>query len=312
VITFWVEESCIRVTSPGAIGVGDQSLRITNNLDCFEQTDPILGTDVTTYNCILCTDTIDEPLSVWRRSSAFGFAHQFLRVLHHGRVTNSACDYANAIMKITAAGNRMTAAALYDARSDKTGIDAVGAATAIMAVRSGVFAAARSVLSEGATDRSTLETMRLDLITPKSAEEDIRTLTRFQTILDGWKGKLFTNTLERLRAQLSYLLADEEELNELLQAPGTKSFEALLGYLAARPWIKAPSLTLTRNGVFVANWRPAREAKARLSVDFINEKRARWSGVDAQDADAPTMAGGVCSVSDLDEHLRPYRGWICL
>lgn len=143
-------------------------------------------------------------------------------------------------------------------------------------------------------------------------EHDTSTLSRFRKTLETWKGHLFTETLNHLDRQLSYLLEEEEDLAELSHAPDPKSFEALLSYLAARPWIKAPSLTLTRNGAFVANWRPTDDAKARLSVDFLDERRVRWSAIDARNPKAPTMAGGTCPASNLDQQLRPYRGWICL
>jgi hypothetical protein len=145
-----------------------------------------------------------------------------------------------------------------------------------------------------------------------SVVDDPSTLARFRRILETWRGRLFTGTRDRLDRQLSYLLEDEEDLAELSRTPDPKTFEALLSYLAARQWIKAPSLTLTREGIFVANWRPASVEKARLSIDFLDETRVRWSAVDARKPKAPTMAGGLCSVSDLDEHLRPYRGWLCL
>jgi hypothetical protein len=115
-----------------------------------------------------------------------------------------------------------------------------------------------------------------------------------------------------MNRQLSHLLEDEGDLAELLRAPDPKSFEALLTYLAARPWAKAPSMTLTREGFFVANWRPAAQEKARLSVDFLDEERVRWSAVDARDAKSPTMTGGICSILELDEHLGRYRDWLVL
>lgn len=152
----------------------------------------------------------------------------------------------------------------------------------------------------------------LEPISPVSADDEAGTLARFQGMLAAWKGRLFTGTFERLGRQLPYLLDDEEELAALSHTADAASFAALLSYLAVRPWIKAPSLTLTRNGIFVANWRPAAEAKARLSVEFTDEKRVRWSAVDVRNAKSSTMTGGICSVSDLDEHLRCYRSWFCL
>ena len=80
-------------------------------------------------------------------------------------------------------------------------------------------------------------------------EHDTSTLSRFRKTLETWKGHLFTETLNHLDRQLSYLLEEEEDLAELSHAPDPKSFEALLSYLAARPWIKAPSLTLTETGL---------------------------------------------------------------
>lgn len=152
----------------------------------------------------------------------------------------------------------------------------------------------------------------LEPISPAPADDAAGTLARFQGMLEAWKGRLFTGTFERLGRQLPYLLEDEEELAALSHTADAASFAALLSYLAVRPWIKAPSLTLTRNGTFVANWRPVADAKARLSVEFTDEKRVRWSAVDVRNAHAPTMTGGTCSVSDLDEHLRRYRSWFCL
>lgn len=149
-------------------------------------------------------------------------------------------------------------------------------------------------------------------VLPVPADDEAGTLARFQGVLETWKGRLFTGTLERVGRQLPYLLEDEEELAALSHTPDAASFVALLSYLAVRPWIKAPSLTLTRNGIFVANWRPAAQSKARLSVEFTDEKRVRWSAVDVRSAQASTMIGGICSVSDLDEHLRCYRSWFCL
>ena len=152
----------------------------------------------------------------------------------------------------------------------------------------------------------------LEPISPAPADDEAGTLARFQGMLEAWKGRLFTGTFERLGRQLPYLLEDEEELAALSRAADAASFAALLSYLAVRAWIKAPSLTLTRNGIFIANWRPTAEAKARLSVEFTDEKRVRWSAVDVRNAKASTMTGGICSVSDLDEHLRRYRSWFCL
>lgn len=137
-------------------------------------------------------------------------------------------------------------------------------------------------------------------------------LARFQSILEKWRGNLLTVTLNRVKRQLSYLLGDQEDLAELSGGPDRKSFEALLAYLAARPWTRAPSLTLTHEGIFVGNWRPAIEQKARLSVDFIDDKHVQWSAVDARDGESPTMTGGICPISRLDDQLAGYRGWLLL
>jgi hypothetical protein len=151
----------------------------------------------------------------------------------------------------------------------------------------------------------------LDLRPSDPAESDSNTLSRFQSVLETWKGRLFTGTWDRLNRQLSYLLEDEEDLAES-GPPDTRSFEALLSYLAARPWVRAPSVTLTKTGVFVASWRPASGAKARLSVDFMDEKRVRWSAADAREGKTPAVTGGTCSVSELDEHLGKYQSWMSL
>jgi hypothetical protein len=140
--------------------------------------------------------------------------------------------------------------------------------------------------------------------------EEAGTAARFHKILETWKGRLFTGLMDRLAKQLSYLLGDEEDLAELLRAPDVKSFENFLSYCADRPWVKAPSLTLTRNGNFVANWRPAPHVKARVSIEFMADRRVRWSAADAENTGSlPTIIGGVCSISELDEHLGHYREW---
>jgi hypothetical protein len=145
----------------------------------------------------------------------------------------------------------------------------------------------------------------------EASVEETNTVAQFRKVMEGWRGRLFTKTLDALDRQISYLLENEEDLAELSRAPDPKSFGTLLRYLSARWWVKAPSLTLTRHGVFVASWRPTPSAKARLSIDFLDHDRARWSAVDAREK-APTMAGGLCPVSNLDEYLRPYISWLRL
>ncbi len=136
--------------------------------------------------------------------------------------------------------------------------------------------------------------------------DETSTLSRFQQELERWNGRLITGTWEGLLRQLSYLLEDEEDLADGA-APDAKSFEALSGYLAARPWVKAPSLTLTRSGIFVGNWRPNSGAKARLFVDFIDEKRVRWSAADAREGKPPASTGGICCSLGMDEHLENIK-----
>ena len=151
----------------------------------------------------------------------------------------------------------------------------------------------------------------IDLRLSDPAENESSALFRFQRCLEAWRGRLFTGTRDRLNRQLLYLFEDEEDLAEG-GVPDMRSFEALLNYLAVRPWIKAPSLTLTQSGVFVAHWRPVAQAKARLSVDFIDEKRVRWSAADARQGDTPSITGGICPVSELDDHLGKYQSWMSL
>lgn len=127
-------------------------------------------------------------------------------------------------------------------------------------------------------------------------------------ILAQWRNSLERDTVESIERQLPYLLNDEfvdEDYHLSLS-----SFTTILNYLAERRWIKVPALTLTRNGIFVGNWRPARDEKARLSIDFIDNRRVRWSAVDIRDAEAPAMIGGLCPISELDAHLRFYRDWL--
>jgi hypothetical protein len=148
-------------------------------------------------------------------------------------------------------------------------------------------------------------------ITPTADHDTFSTaVEQFEAIIDVCKGRLAPSTFESLKRQLPYTLGDDEELSEPMQRPDAASFGAMLTYLAKHHWIKPPSLTLTRNGIFVANWRLGREQKARLSVDFLDEKRARWSAVDSRDVETPTMVGGVCPMSRLEAHLRIYKNWL--
>jgi hypothetical protein len=137
-------------------------------------------------------------------------------------------------------------------------------------------------------------------------------LARSQRCLNAWTGRLLADTIARLGQQIAYLLEDEEDLSDLSSPPDTKSLDALLSYLASHRWIKAPSLTLSRNGRFVAHWRRANGERARISVEFIDGEHVRWSIADARDARAPTVVGGICSILELDEYLRHRRDWMLI
>ncbi len=158
----------------------------------------------------------------------------------------------------------------------------------------------------------TPEVFEAAVLPPATAISDGGHLAWFQERVAAWRGRLLGDTLARLSRQISYLLEDEEDLGDLSHSPDEKSFDALLEYLAGHPWIKAPSLTLSRNGYFVAHWRPAGERKARISIEFRGEKRVRWSVADGRDTGVPTVVGGICSILELEGYLERHRNWMRL
>ncbi len=306
-----VERSMVRATSPGTPQLCDAFRRNTGMADAPYQF-VCQGTNLVAFNETARTDC---RLSV-SSAQGMGRAAQFNLALAGTAIGGKA--WAGSSLAISSGSIQLNGGA-----RDPIGWTTVmGSAvtTALDHIYIGTFAPETLTVEAcailGAFGQFNLTLADPTLADPMPADasvDETSTLARFRKILETWRGRLFTGTLDRLDRQLSHLLEDEEDLAELSRTPDPRTFEALLSYLAARPWIKAPSLTLTRDGIFVANWRPAREAKARLSLDFLDERRVRWSAADARDErKGPTMAGGVCSLSDLDEHLRPYRGWICL
>jgi hypothetical protein len=300
-----VERSMVRATSPGTPQLCDAFRRNTGRADAPYQL-VCQGTNLVAFNETARTDC---RLSVFS-AQGLGRALRF-NLAPVGAVIGRKA-WAGSSLAISSGSIQLNGGA-RDPIGWTTVMEST-VATALNPICIGTFAS-ETLTVEACAILGAFGQFDLTLADPMPADasvDETSTLARLRKILETWRGRLFTGTLDRLDRQLSYLLEDEEDLAELSRTPDPKIFEALLSYLAARPWIKAPSLTLTRDGIFVANWRPTSNEKARLSIDFLDDNRVHWSAVDARNPKMPTMTGGLCSFSDLDEHLRPYRGWLCL
>jgi hypothetical protein len=295
-----VHKSRVRANSPYPLG-WLQEPHVGTDLSDFTQNFVFVGqkAEISGQNCVIC-NAVNANLHLY---------NNLPWAPSHGSVTYTATGAAASSRQTTVIASGYTVSHSQLGHSDLVGspttapLDFEKLVSVALAV--GLVLLCSVAVSDTWSTQTTFETVRPS----DPPEEESSTLSRFQKVLETWNGLLFTNTRERLSRQLTYLLEDEEDLAGAGE-PGARSFEALLGYLSARPWVGAPSLTLTRNGIFVANWRPAAQAKARLSVDFMDENRARWSAADAREGQAPTMTGGICSISELDEYLGRYQSWM--
>ncbi|WP_441231446.1 hypothetical protein AB7828_24885 [Tardiphaga sp. 215_C5_N2_1] len=87
---------------------------------------------------------------------------------------------------------------------------------------------------------------------------------------------LGTNQFAGLAKQINILLENEDELAVLDSPQSLASFRGLLKFLASRN-PKHPSLSISKAGLFVASWSPAKRAK--LSLTFVDHEGGDWFGM---------------------------------
>lgn len=85
---------------------------------------------------------------------------------------------------------------------------------------------------------------------------------------------------DALARQLEALLGDEESIDRVVNAQTVASFRGLIRFLVAfKP--THPSLSINRQGLFVASWSPKKRAK--LSLTFKDHQGGPWFAVSLDD-----------------------------
>jgi hypothetical protein len=131
-------------------------------------------------------------------------------------------------------------------------------------------------------------------------------LSTFELLLSRWRSHLAPRMFTAIEWHIRRLLSDEDELAEDNFEPSQSSFTGLLTFLAKRPWLKSPSIGLDRHGIFAASWRPSRDAKANLVLQFLIDQTVRWFVVDAG---APKIisGSGVVKPEQVEGILTTYQ-----
>jgi hypothetical protein len=111
-----------------------------------------------------------------------------------------------------------------------------------------------------------------------------------------------------LARQLEALLGDEDGMYGVLSARSFASFRGLIGFLAALKSSKIihPSLSISRQGLFIASWSPKKRAK--LSLTFDDHEGGSWFAVSLEDA---VNEEGYFALGNL-RPLSQYATWLGL
>jgi hypothetical protein len=109
-----------------------------------------------------------------------------------------------------------------------------------------------------------------------------------------------------LARQLEALLGDEDGMYGVLSARSFASFRGLIGFLAARKSSKIihPSLSISRQGLFIASWSPKKRAK--LSLTFDDHEGGSWFAVSLEDG---INEEGYFALANL-RPLSQYATWL--
>lgn len=101
---------------------------------------------------------------------------------------------------------------------------------------------------------------------------------RFDEKLSEWQPRLAPHFVTAMRSHITRLLSDGE-LEEDGISPSLSSFDDLLLFLSAMPWVKTPAVGITRRGEFQVSWQ-VKGAPANVVLVFLGDRNVRWYRVD--------------------------------
>jgi hypothetical protein len=126
----------------------------------------------------------------------------------------------------------------------------------------------------------------------------------FLTLLAARHNSISPETFHGLVRQVLGILADDDELISHRIKPRIESFEGLINFLSVRKPTH-PSLSLSRDGYFVASWSPT--AKSKLTFTFKTENGGDWVGVSLVD---PRPKGSGSFETATLELPGPFADWM--
>lgn len=142
---------------------------------------------------------------------------------------------------------------------------------------------------------------------PLDLTEQQPLVERFESLLSKLRTSLPNKTFLALQKQLRSLLADESDLDEAGVSPSVISFQGLLYFFRWNHVEHHPSISLDRNGNFVASW--GASGVSKLSLIFTGLTDGRWLAVDRSSGKIDKAAGKLSS--DIRASIpERFHGWI--